>query len=91
MCEPAFWWRGAGPQAQLLAPLGLIYGAIAARRMAKTGAQPGLPVLCVGNFTLGDSSASRTGPLAGQLTMWTDAGSSHTATAIASSAASNNS
>ena len=53
MREPAFWWRGAGPQAQLLAPLGLIYGAIAARRMAKTGAQPGLPVLCVGNFTLG--------------------------------------
>ena len=53
MREPAFWWRGAGPQAQLLAPLGLIYGAIATRRMAKTGAQPGLPVLCVGNFTLG--------------------------------------
>ncbi len=53
MREPAFWWCGAGPQAQLLAPLGLIYGVIAARRMAKTGAQAGLPVLCVGNFTLG--------------------------------------
>ena len=53
MREPAFWWRGVGPQAQLLAPLGLIYGAIAARRMARTGVRPGLPVLCVGNFTLG--------------------------------------
>ena len=53
MREPAFWWRGAGPQARLLAPLGLIYGTIAARRMAAAGAHAGLPVLCVGNFTLG--------------------------------------
>ncbi|HET7805673.1 MAG TPA: tetraacyldisaccharide 4'-kinase [Pseudolabrys sp.] len=53
MREPAFWWRGAGPQAQLLAPLGLIYGTITARRMATEGAHAGLPVLCVGNFTLG--------------------------------------
>jgi tetraacyldisaccharide-1-P 4'-kinase len=53
MREPAFWWRGAGPQAQLLAPLGFIYGMITARRMAMEGAQAGLPVLCVGNFTLG--------------------------------------
>ena len=53
MREPAFWWRGAGPQARLLAPLGLIYGTIAARRMAPAGAHAGLPVLCVGNFTLG--------------------------------------
>ena len=53
MREPAFWWRGAGPQAQLLAPLGFIYGTITARRMALEGAQAGLPVLCVGNFTLG--------------------------------------
>ena len=53
MREPAFWWSGAGPQAQLLAPLGFIYGTITARRMALEGAQAGLPVLCVGNFTLG--------------------------------------
>jgi tetraacyldisaccharide 4'-kinase len=53
MREPAFWWRSAGPQAQLLAPLGLIYGTITAWRMAKKGAQAGLPVLCVGNFTHG--------------------------------------
>jgi tetraacyldisaccharide 4'-kinase len=60
MREPAFWWRGAGPQAQLLAPLGLIYGTIAARRMAKAGAQAGLPVLCVGNFTLGGAGKTPT-------------------------------
>jgi len=53
MREPAFWWRRGAPQAQLLAPIGLIYGTITARRMAKKGAHAGLPVLCVGNFTLG--------------------------------------
>jgi tetraacyldisaccharide 4'-kinase len=53
MREPAFWWRGAGPQARLLAPLGLLYGTITGQRMAMEGTQAGLPVLCVGNFTLG--------------------------------------
>src|SRR5690349_14989990 len=60
MREPAFWWRGAGPQAQLLAPLGLIYGAIAGKRMARAGARAGLPVLCVGNFTLGGAGKTPT-------------------------------
>jgi tetraacyldisaccharide 4'-kinase len=53
MREPAFWWRKAGFAASLLAPVGLVYGAIAARRMAAQGVSPGVPVLCVGNFTLG--------------------------------------
>ncbi|MFN3659496.1 MAG: tetraacyldisaccharide 4'-kinase [Pseudolabrys sp.] len=53
MREPSFWWREAGPAAGLLAPLGAIYGAVAARRMARKGARAGVPVLCVGNFTLG--------------------------------------
>jgi len=37
MREPAFWWRRAGLAASLLAPVGLVYGAIAARRMAAKG------------------------------------------------------
>jgi tetraacyldisaccharide 4'-kinase len=53
MREPSFWWQKAGLAAGLLAPLAAIYGAIAARRMAKAGARAGLPVLCVGNLTLG--------------------------------------
>jgi tetraacyldisaccharide 4'-kinase len=53
MREPAFWWRKPGPQAMLLAPLAAGYGAIATRRMARRGARIWLPVLCVGNFTLG--------------------------------------
>jgi len=53
MREPAFWWRKSGLAASLLAPLAAAYGAVAARRMFMTGARAGLPVFCVGNFTLG--------------------------------------
>jgi tetraacyldisaccharide 4'-kinase len=60
MREPAFWWRKAGLAAGLLAPLGLGYGAIAARRMVGKGADAGLPVLCVGNFTLGGAGKTPT-------------------------------
>ena len=41
-------WRAA-----LLAPLAALYGAVAARRLARRGAHAGVPVICVGNFTLG--------------------------------------
>ena len=60
MREPNFWWRKTGLAASLLAPVGLIYGAIAARRMAAKGAAAGLPVLCVGNFTLGGAGKTPT-------------------------------
>jgi tetraacyldisaccharide 4'-kinase len=60
MREPAFWWRRAGFAASLLAPVGLIYGAITARRMVAKGAPAGVPVLCVGNFTLGGTGKTPT-------------------------------
>jgi tetraacyldisaccharide 4'-kinase len=60
MREPAFWWRKVGPAASLLAPFGFIYGAIAARRMAMKGVSAGIPVLCVGNFTLGGAGKTPT-------------------------------
>jgi len=53
MRDPAFWWHEAGLRAALLSPLAAVYGAVAARRMARAGARTGVPVLCVGNFTLG--------------------------------------
>ena len=57
MREPAFWWRKTGLMpglaSALLSPLAAFYGAIAARRMLKPGVRASLPVLCVGNFTLG--------------------------------------
>lgn len=63
MREPGFWWRKAGPRAALLAPIAGIYGAVAARRMARTGARAGVPVLCVGNFTLGGTGKTPTAML----------------------------
>jgi tetraacyldisaccharide 4'-kinase len=60
MREPAFWWREAGLASGLLAPVAACYGAVAARRMAKAGARAGVPVLCVGNFTLGGAGKTPT-------------------------------
>jgi len=60
MREPSFWWQKAGLATKLLAPLAAIYGAIAGRRMARPGAHAGLPVLCVGNFTLGGAGKTPT-------------------------------
>src|SRR5215469_3680451 len=60
MREPAFWWRRAGLAARLLAPFGLVYGTIATRRIARKGAIARVPVLCVGNFTLGGTGKTPT-------------------------------
>jgi tetraacyldisaccharide 4'-kinase len=62
MREPAFWWRPAGLQAGLLAPAATIYGAIARRRLAVKGWRASVPVVCVGNLTLGGAGKT---PLAG--------------------------
>ena len=55
MREPAFWWRPPGFLAAALAPLGALYGAVAARRMARRGQRARVPVICIGNLTLGGS------------------------------------
>jgi len=60
MRDPSFWWRDASLSTGLLAPFATIYGAVAARRMAKRGTRAGLPVICVGNFTLGGAGKTPT-------------------------------
>ena len=60
MREPGFWWRDGGPTAALLAPAGWLYGQVAARRMDRTGASAGVPVICVGNFTHGGAGKTPT-------------------------------
>jgi tetraacyldisaccharide 4'-kinase len=53
MSAPAFWSEPAGPAALALSPLGYAYGAITAWRMRRPGARASVPVVCVGNFTVG--------------------------------------
>lgn len=60
MREPAFWWRSPGLVSSLLAPLGAAYGIIAERRMTRRGALADIPVICVGNFTLGGTGKTPT-------------------------------
>jgi tetraacyldisaccharide 4'-kinase len=60
MREPAFWWRSDGAAARLLAPVAAAYGFVTARRMARPGWRAGVPVLCIGNFTVGGSGKTPT-------------------------------
>jgi tetraacyldisaccharide 4'-kinase len=60
MRDPAFWWRDGSLAAKLLAPFAAAYGVIAAKRMAQAGARAALPVICVGNFTLGGAGKTPT-------------------------------
>lgn len=53
MRAPAFWWRPPGLAAALLAPASLAYGAVAAARMRRPGRRAAVPVICVGNVTVG--------------------------------------
>lgn len=57
---PEFWWRKAGAAAAMLYPAGVIYGAIAARRMKRPGYRASIPVICIGNPTLGGAGKTPT-------------------------------
>lgn len=67
MRDPAFWWRPAGVAAGLLAPLGAIYGAVAGSRMARTGRRAAVPVICIGNLTLGGAGKTPAAILVAQI------------------------
>jgi tetraacyldisaccharide 4'-kinase len=57
---PSFWWQEAGTAAALLAPAAGVYGAVASARLGRTDQRAGVPVLCVGNPTLGGSGKTPT-------------------------------
>jgi tetraacyldisaccharide 4'-kinase len=60
MRDPAFWWRPTGLIAGALSPFGAIYGAVATQRMARPGHRAGVPVICIGNLTLGGAGKTPT-------------------------------
>jgi tetraacyldisaccharide 4'-kinase len=60
MREPAFWRRKPGLAARLLAPLSLTYGAVAGLRLRQRGRRAGVPVVCIGNFTVGGAGKTPT-------------------------------
>ena len=53
MREPPFWWRQGGPAAAMLAPFAAVYGAVASHRLRRNGVSAGVPVVCIGNPTVG--------------------------------------
>lgn len=58
---PSFWWQKPGWQALALWPLSFVYGRIAARRMAtQKRYHATVPVICIGNFTLGGAGKTPT-------------------------------
>jgi tetraacyldisaccharide 4'-kinase len=65
MRPPTFWWRpGRG---LLLSPLGAVYGTVAWWRMRSRGRDAGVPVICLGNFTVGGGGKTPTALAVGRL------------------------
>lgn len=58
---PAFWWVKPGWPSACLAPFSALYGWISGRRMrGPAGFRAPVPVLCIGNFTLGGAGKTPT-------------------------------
>ncbi len=67
MQAPGFWWRKSGAAAALLSPIAAVYGSVAGRRLVQNGARIGVPVICVGNPTVGGAGKTPTAIAAARL------------------------
>lgn len=58
---PPFWWQSSGIQSAILSPFGWVYGRVARRIMDRRVRKAvAVPVICVGNFTVGGSGKTPT-------------------------------
>lgn len=58
---PPFWWQPHGIQSALLSPFGWVYGRVARRILDRRVRKAvDVPVICVGNFTVGGSGKTPT-------------------------------
>lgn len=65
MQAPRFWWQpGRG---MLLSPVAALYGAVAALRMRRGGRSAGVPVICLGNLTVGGAGKTPAALAVGRL------------------------
>ncbi len=67
MREPSGWWDEPGPAGRLLAPLAALYDAVATRRLRRDGTPVAVPVVCVGNPTVGGAGKTPTAIALAQL------------------------
>ena len=65
MRAPDFWWRADG--GARLAPFAAVYEAVANARLRATGAAVGVPVICLGNLTVGGGGKTPTALAVGRL------------------------
>ncbi len=67
MRAPDFWWHEPGALSALLSPLGALYGAVTAQRLKQAGYRAKVPVICIGNPTLGGAGKTPTAIAAGEI------------------------
>jgi tetraacyldisaccharide 4'-kinase len=67
MRAPDFWRAGASLAARALAPLGALYGTVAAARLAHSGARAPLPTFVIGGLTAGGDGKTPTALALAQL------------------------
>src|SRR5262245_4786440 len=67
MRDTSFWGRKWSVLALLLRPVAAVYGFIAGQRLARAGGSVGIPIICVGNLTVGGAGKTPTALAIGRM------------------------